>query len=223
LELVGINGAGETVGRPESKGTRAAPLTIQKYRENNNLRVFSYSKAIQKSPDKKPANEHKHLWVTKTFIFCPEHFPSNRRRMEVVERREQTLSPIENALAMLLAKTQELIEKIDEVDNAPPGPVDVGPLSMILNGMIDAAVSGGTQKYIEAFLGPDFVIENPAPEQLRLQNEVKATLREQVVILKRGLDVFGIRSDQKLKGLFDHLCTFYAEMVVKTKSVTMPS
>jgi hypothetical protein len=36
------------------------------------------------------------------------------------------------------------------------GAVDVGPLSMALNGTIDAAVNGGTQKYIEAFLTDEF-------------------------------------------------------------------
>ena len=40
-------------------------------------------------------------------------------------------------------------------------PVDTGPLSMILSGMVDAAVNGGTKKYIEAFLGPDFLKDNP--------------------------------------------------------------
>jgi len=32
---------------------------------------------------------------------------------------------------------------------------------MILSGMVDAAVNGGTKKYIEAFLGPDFLKDNP--------------------------------------------------------------
>ena len=45
--------------------------------------VFSYSKAVQKSTEKKPANEFKTLWVTKTYIFTKDAFPTNRRRCEV--------------------------------------------------------------------------------------------------------------------------------------------
>lgn len=48
-------------------------------------------------------------------------------------------------------------KNVCSVRNAPgSGPVDVGPLSMNLNGMIDAAVNGGTGKYVEAFLSRDY-------------------------------------------------------------------
>ena len=98
----------------------------------------------------------------------------------------------------------------------------VGPLSMNLNGMIDAAVNGGTQKYIEAFLSPEFLVENAhlGPLASQQQSELKQSIRDQISELRVGLDVFGRRCDEKLRGLFDHLNGFYSQMVSKTQSVT---
>jgi dedicator of cytokinesis protein 3 len=240
LDLTGTNNAGEKkemAASPRNKkkevkeGSESAetkesksevkqpPAPIQRYRENNDLRVFSYSKAVQKSTEKKPANEFKTLWVTKTYIFTRDAFPANRRRMEVVERKEVFLSPIENAVGTMNNKNQDLEVAIEAVEKAPPGPVDVGPLSMLLNGMIDAAVNGGTNKYIDAFLSEEFMQTKPDAQQLALRQELKQSLRDQIACLKRGLAVFGQRCDQKLKGLFDHLSGFYEQMVNKTKAV----
>jgi hypothetical protein len=136
-----------------------------------------------------------------------EAFPSNRRRQEVVGRRETVLSPISNAIATMRAKNAELRDKVATVASAPPGPVDVGPLSMNLNGMIDAAVNGGTQKYIEAFLSAQYLAENDDDLSLARaqQAELKASIVEQIADLKVALDLFGVRCDEKLRGLYDHL------------------
>jgi hypothetical protein len=203
-------GAGGKVKQTNNKFT---PPAVLKHRENTELRVFSYAKAIQKSAEKKPINEFKELWVSKNYVFVEDQFPTNRRRLQIIDRKEILLSPIENALSTIVNKNQELKEKMDQVQNAPPGPVDVGPLSMNLNGMIDAAVNGGTQKYIEAFLGPESNKQDPAISKYQL--ELKNALKQQSLLLKQGLDVFGKRCDAKLKGLFEHLSGFYDDMVKK--------
>lgn len=145
--------------------------------------------------------------MSKSLIVTAEAFPSNRRRQEVVARRETLLSPIANAIATMRAKNAELRDKVATVASAPPGPVDVGPLSMNLNGMIDAAVNGGTQKYIEAFLSAQYLIENESEVELaqQQQSELKASIVEQIADLKVALDLFGVRCDEKLRGLYDHL------------------
>ncbi len=188
----------------ESQYSRSrVPVAVKKYRENDQVRVFYYARGIQKSKDKKPANEFKDLWVQKTFVYAAESFPATHRRIEIAERREVTLTPIQNAVATIANKNRELSERMDAVDSAPPGPVDVGPLSMLLNGMIDAAVNGGTNKYIEAFLGSDFKAENDAAKQH--QKDLRQSLRDQLALLKRGLTVFSGRRSADLKGLNDHL------------------
>jgi hypothetical protein len=198
--------------------TQPPPKGVLSYRDQNDLSVFVYAKGVQK--DKKNPNEFRHLWVSKSYIVTAESFPTNRRRLECVARRETLLSPIENAIGTMKNKNAELREKVAQVASAPPGPVDVGPLSMNLNGMIDAAVNGGTQKYIEAFLSETYLAENSGQEQLarEQQAELKASIVEQIAELKVGLQVFGARCDEKLKGLYEHLCGFFAQMREKAKA-----
>jgi len=190
------------------------PLPVRKYQENSNLRVFCYVKATQKSTEAKPKNEFKHLWITKTFITTSEPFPTTRRRVEVVDKKEIVLRPIQNAAATVLAKTRELGEQLDAVENAPERHLNINPLSMLLNGMIDAAVNGGTQKYIEAFLTPEFLKEYKDEVSARQQNDLKQALRDQIAMLKRGMN-FVVPRSESLKGLFEHLSANYEKMVTQ--------
>ena len=194
-----------------------APESVQRSILNNDIMIFQYSKAVQKSAEKKPSNEFKDLWVLKVVLTAEESFPTVRRRCGVISRSDEMIAPVHNALISIENKNKELREKIEKVKRAPAGPVDVGPMSMALNGTIDAAVNGGTQKYIEAFLTPQFVQENP--DKASIVQQLKLALRDQMRELKIGLQVFGTRSDEQLKGLHRHLSQFYDQMVEKMNLV----
>jgi hypothetical protein len=127
---------------------------VRRHLENNvMLRVFEISKGVQKATEKNPTNEFKTLWVEKTYVFTEESFPTNRRRIPVVWTKVKNITPLENAVMTVKSKNDELRFKLIAVRDTPrEQPVDVGPLSMNLNGILDAAVNGGTQKYIDAFL-----------------------------------------------------------------------
>jgi len=188
------------------------PVNVRTYRENAHyLGVFEYAKGIHKQKGSmKPKNEFSDLWVQKTYIFTKETFPCTRRRVEVVARKEEMITPISNAIATLLAKNTELLDKVDKVKTSPPGPVDVGPLSMNLQGTIDAAVNGGTKLYVEAFLCDEYT--QAFPSEASLQQQLKDAIREQIKILEGALEVFGKRCDEKLKGLYAHLSGFFSQM-----------
>lgn len=76
-----------------------------------------------------------------------------QRRLEVVDRRELVLSPIENAVAAVTAKNAELrdlISKFSSSDNV----MKIDRLSMALQGVLDAAVNGGTAKVLTIRVSP---------------------------------------------------------------------
>ena len=56
------------------------------------------------------------------------------------------LAPLEVAIETVEAKNSDLSSMVDEFTNAS-GSKDINPLSMLLNGVIDAAVCGGTVQY----------------------------------------------------------------------------
>lgn len=208
------------------------PSHVLKYAENDDISMFEYTRPWQRSKEKKPANEFKELWVIRFLIFTAEPFPSNRRRIPVVDRLEMLVQPIVNAIEAIVKKTADLERTYKAVANAPLAPPpDVGPLSMALNGIIDAAVNGGTDKYVEAFLTDAYLqlkSERETPgvdggvslEQHRQwQLDLKRALRDQQLVLRDALDVFAKRSDEKLSGLVGHLTGLFPKMVAKTEKV----
>ncbi len=160
------------------------------------------------------------------------------------------LPPIVSAIQTVHVKNDELQQKITQgarsrrSSSAPPpgwwmltaaacsrravanastaATVDVGPLSMVLNGTIDAAVMGGTTKYVEgasarslrcacgcvdmghalkrsgvgaAFLGDDFAAANGSdPKAAVQQEELRESLRTQLRISGEG--AFGRRASE---------------------------
>ena len=70
----------------------------------------------------------------------------------MVSRKEVWISPIDGAVSTIVDKNKELHDKIENVLKSEDSKVDIGPLSMTLNGMIDAAVNGGISKYFEVGL-----------------------------------------------------------------------
>jgi len=107
-------------------------------------------------------------------------------------------------------KNKDIKELCAFIQSLPAGRADVGPLTMQLSGVIDAAVQGGVNKYREAFFDGSYLAEFPDHENF--VGLFKQALNEQMVTLKEGMDVFGSNCADKLRPLFEHLSDYYAKM-----------
>jgi hypothetical protein len=188
-------------------GGGAPPPRMQRYRAFNNVDVFAYTRVDkeQQQAASKDSNEYRNLWVIKTFLVTSEPLPGLRRRVEVKERKEVRLSPIENAVASIRAKNKDLEELIlnMQFDTQLGKKTETNQLSMILAGVIDAAVQGGINKYREAFFDSSYLRQHPDHE-VHIES-FKEALREQIKQLDAGLKVFGEKLDQSLVPLYRHL------------------
>jgi hypothetical protein len=207
----------EMAGQNRVQFNTAMPDRIQKFHQANQVKVFFYTRPFQQqqatssSASSAPQNEFASLWIAKTFVVTEDTFPNVQRRLEICERREVMLSPLENAVNSVVAKNEELLDVISKFSLAqqphPPassaGPIKIDRLSMILNGIIDAAVNGGTAKYQEAFLSAKFRSANKDKQQLI--DRLDAALVNQVRILGRGLHVHGQFCPESLLALHAHL------------------
>ena len=59
------------------------------------------------------------------------------------------VSPLENAISVVENKNQELRTLISQYQQQQQLHANINPLSMTLNGVIDAAVNGGIARYQE--------------------------------------------------------------------------
>ena len=85
------------------------------------------------------------------------------------------ISPLENGVETMQAKNKELLGLIQS--HKKPGK-NINPLSMALNGVIDAAVMGGVDNYEKAFFNANYRQQNPQDDDLVA--ELKKLIIEQV-------------------------------------------
>ncbi|KAK2096459.1 Dedicator of cytokinesis protein 4 [Saguinus oedipus] len=107
---------------------------------------------------------------------------------QVVDRNDHTgveMSPLENAIEVLENKNQQLKTLISQCQTRQMQ--NINPLTMCLNGVIDAAVNGGVSRYQEAFFVKEYILSHP--EDGEKIARLRELMLEQAQILEFGLAV----------------------------------
>jgi C2 domain in Dock180 and Zizimin proteins/DOCK N-terminus/DHR-2, Lobe C len=213
---------------PESKKTerdqriasKKIPSRVRKYWQNNDVDVFTYSRR-EKPPAGATGNEYAQLWTSKVYLVVEHPIPGLQRRVEVVERHEVIMSPLENACDVITRKNEDLREILatlaEQSTSGADTTVDVGPLSMQLSGVIDAAVQGGISNYRDAFFNAEFMAQN-ADKQPQL-TALKSALADQLPILSQCLKTFKQHCGDNLLPLYAHLAQQFKQMRKDVDSV----
>ena len=118
------------------------------------------------------------------------------------------LSPLENAIETMQNTYRELRTLVQEhMSNSPTA---LKPLSLKLNGIIDAAVMGGTAMYERAFFSTEFRAANP--EQRERLVMLENLLAEQIPLLELGIKIHDAKKSEDLKPLHDRLTIMFHQM-----------
>ncbi|CAG11287.1 unnamed protein product [Tetraodon nigroviridis] len=152
------------------------PERIKSFYRINNVSRFHYDRPFHKGP-KDRDNEFRSLWIERTTLILSRPLPGISRWAEVERREVVEVSPIENAIYVVENKTQELRTLISQYQHRQHQG-NINPLSMCLNGVIDAAVNGGIARYQEAFFDKDY-ISSHAEDTERITH-LKDLMQEQV-------------------------------------------
>jgi len=147
--------------------------------------VFLYSKPFRKVERQKGENEFVGLYLQKLFFYVQDAFPSSRCRSVVTKREEIEVSPLQNAINTVRDKTEEFKSLVAKHKANPE--LNPQPLIMLLNGVICAAVNGGTWMYKEAFLGDDY--RTAHPEDVPKCDFLLSSIIEQIRSLDEGMVV----------------------------------
>ncbi|XP_053720142.1 dedicator of cytokinesis protein 4b isoform X2 [Synchiropus splendidus] len=160
------------------------PDNIKSFYKFNHIWRFRYDRPFHKgSKDKE--NEFKSLWVERTTLTLVQSLPGISRWFEVEKRDLVEVSPLENATEVMENKNLQLRTLITQCQNRQMQ--NINPLTMCLNGVIDAAVNGGLARYQEAFFVKDYIVNHP--EDGEKIGRLRELMFEQAHILEYGLAV----------------------------------
>ncbi|KAH9176763.1 C2 domain in Dock180 and Zizimin proteins-domain-containing protein [Lactarius sanguifluus] len=148
------------------------PVAVRTFYERCAINYFSSSRTVPKLD--REGNEE--AWVEKTYLTTEESFPAVLRRSEVVSVgiKNKELSAL-NMKYSNFAKTAQA--------------VSTNPLSMALNGVVDAPVGGGITSYRTPFMMPGYV--SRYPERGESVEKLRAAVDEQVRIIDSCLRLHG--------------------------------
>ncbi|KAJ6238153.1 dedicator of cytokinesis [Anaeramoeba flamelloides] len=164
------------------KYDRSIPEKILKHKMEGKVNVFVYSQPFKKSTIKS-SNEFADLWIRNIYMITEDYFPTTCRRLKVKESKTIEISPIQNGVNSIENKNEDLISIITKYQTETIQ--NTNPFSMALNGVIDAAVNGGVQMYVDAFFQQKYLVDNPENEHLVAK--MKQLLTNQLYILNVGL------------------------------------
>ncbi|KFP82975.1 Dedicator of cytokinesis protein 4, partial [Acanthisitta chloris] len=150
----------------------------------NHIWRFRYDRPFHKGTKDKE-NEFKSLWVERTTLILVQSLPGISRWFEVEKREVVEMSPLENAIEVLENKNQQLRTLISQCQTRQMQ--NINPLTMCLNGVIDAAVNGGVARYQEAFFIKEYILNHP--EDGEKITRLRELMLEQAQILEFGLAV----------------------------------
>uniref|UniRef100_A0A673BJH0 Dedicator of cytokinesis 4b n=1 Tax=Sphaeramia orbicularis TaxID=375764 RepID=A0A673BJH0_9TELE len=160
------------------------PDNIKSFYKFNHIWRFRYDRPFHKGTKDKE-NEFKSLWVERTTLTLVQSLPGISRWFEVEKRELVEVSPLENAIEVIENKNLQLRTLITQCQNRQMQ--NINPLTMCLNGVIDAAVNGGLARYQEAFFVKDYIMNHP--EDGDKIGRLRELMFEQAHILEYGLAV----------------------------------
>nr|XP_014346036.1 PREDICTED: dedicator of cytokinesis protein 4 [Latimeria chalumnae] len=160
------------------------PDNIKSFYKVNHIWRFRYDRPFHKGTKDKE-NEFKSLWVERTTLTLMQSLPGISRWFEVEKREVVEMSPLENAIEVLENKNQQLRTLISQCQTRQMQ--NINPLTMCLNGVIDAAVNGGLARYQEAFFVKEYILNHP--EDGEKITRLRELMLDQAQILEFGLAV----------------------------------
>ncbi|XP_053148937.1 dedicator of cytokinesis protein 8 isoform X2 [Hemicordylus capensis] len=139
---------------------------VTHFEKNFSLRRFMYTTPFTK--DGRPRGELSEQYKRKTILTTMHAFPYIKTRINVIQKEEFVLMPIEVAIEDMQKKTQELAVAISQV------PPDAKMLQMVLQGSVGATVNQGPLEVAQVFLAD--IPEDP--KLYRHHNKLRLCFKE---------------------------------------------
>jgi len=211
-QLIQINKVEPIMLVPKRLHGKTVDQQILNYYKVNEVTQFMYSRPFKRASGggtSEEENEFACLWIERTILRTSHQLPGILRWFPVINTEVFELSPLENAIETMQNINRDLRNILQEhiLSNSP---VPLKPLSMKLNGIIDAAVMGGTAMYEKAFFSDDFRSANP--EQRENLVMLENLMAEQIPLLEVGITIHEAKRPEELRPLHERLTIMFKQM-----------
>ncbi|XP_074643938.1 dedicator of cytokinesis protein 1-like [Tubulanus polymorphus] len=196
---------------------------ILKYYKVNEVQKFTFSRRIDKG-----SGDVANMWLERTNMVTSYPLPGILRWFPVTSTHVSLVSPLEVAIETIDAANEKLRGLIEVTQSDLKMRVD--PLGMVLNGIVDPAVSGGISMY-KVFYEDSYMHENPGKTTFQLVQRLREATAKQIQLLCNGLQIHSQRVSPTMQPLHDHMVESYNLMKnlveteygirVKTQEITV--
>ena len=182
---------------------------ILRYYKVNEIKKFTYSRPLRKG-ERDSDNEFANMWIERTSLQTSYALPGILRRFHVIQTNTIELSPLENAIETMENSNNKVRNLVLQYrsDSALP----LNPLSLALNGIVDAAVMGGIVNYEKAFFTDDYMRKHQFKKDLDAINRLKDLIANQIPLLEAGIALHKIRAPPSLRPFHDHMEEAFAKL-----------
>ncbi|XP_021377721.1 dedicator of cytokinesis protein 9-like isoform X3 [Mizuhopecten yessoensis] len=172
---------------------------VTEFEKNNNIKRFMFETPYTENG--KAHGEIHEQCKRRTILTTSHAFPFVKKRIEIVDRREMRLSPIEVAIDQMQSK---VIDMKEVVNLSRP---DSKKLQLRLQGSVSAQVNAGPLAYAQAFLGKGKTGDHV--------DSLKEVFREFVSVCNDALDLNVTLITTEQKEYHESLCAGFQEIVTK--------
>ncbi|XP_019762944.2 dedicator of cytokinesis protein 2 isoform X3 [Dendroctonus ponderosae] len=171
---------------------------IVRFYKVNNIKKFTFSRPIKrKDPYIATDNEFAHMWLEQTELVTTYPLPGILRWFPVEKTTLKEISPLHNAIETL-DKSNKMLMNFITVYNKDKN-MQINPLSLTLNGILDAAVMGGIKNYEEVFFTAEY-LKHHAEDDV-LVNRLKDLIADQIPLLDLCVQIHKQKAPDNLQPL----------------------
>ncbi|CAH2001471.1 unnamed protein product [Acanthoscelides obtectus] len=182
---------------------------IVKYYRVNDIKKFSFSRPFtRKDTLIGTTNEFAHLWLERTELSTTYSLPGILRWFPVEHTQVHEISPLRNAIETIERTNKTLRNYISLFNKDKNMPIN--PLSLTLNGILDAAVMGGIKNYEEVFFTEEY--ETTHSEDKMLIERLKDLIADQIPLLDLCVQIHKQKAPENLQPLQKRLEECFALM-----------
>ncbi|XP_059352590.1 dedicator of cytokinesis protein 1-like isoform X2 [Daphnia carinata] len=197
----------------ERFGSKPVSEQILRFYRVNRVQRFSFSRPFHRG-QRDSDNAFSSLWLERTILTTSHQLPGILRWFPVVDSHVFELSPLQTAIETMEQANKSLTELI-LAHRADPK-LALHPLSMKLNGIVDAAVNGGINNYEKAFFTDRYLLEHP--EDAELVSQLQELFALQIPLLEAALVVHRSRVNLAMQPLQQRIEVCFQQMRVHVES-----